>query len=259
MQDVQNRSDDRRLPIQKVGVRNVSYPIQVLDREKGHQQTVASIDLFADLPHHFKGTHMSRFIEVFHQHRQNISMPNFLVMLEEIRQALDAEEAYGTVRFPYFLTKTAPVSGQQSVMTYQCSFQGEAFRDRQRFFVGIAVPVHTLCPCSKEISQYGAHNQRGTVRLTVQMGKEFFWMEELISLVEDCASSGLYSLLKREDERWVTEHAYEHPVFVEDLVRAVTVRLEDRGGFPWFTVEAENQESIHLHDAYAFIERGRKV
>jgi GTP cyclohydrolase I len=258
MQDVQSRSDDRNLPIQKVGVRNVSYPIQVLDRERGHQQTVASIDLFADLPHHFKGTHMSRFIEVFHQHRHNISMRNFLVMLEEIRAALDAEEAYGTVRFPYFLTKRAPVSGQESVMAYECFFQGEARREGTRFFVGIAVPVHTLCPCSKEISQYGAHNQRGTVRLTVQMGKDFFWMEELIELVESCGSGGLYALLKREDERWVTEHAYENPVFVEDLVRAVTVKLEERGGFPWFTVEAENQESIHLHEAYAFIERGSK-
>jgi GTP cyclohydrolase I len=259
MLDVQSRSDDRNLPIQKVGVKNVSYPIQVLDRANGHQQTVASIDLFADLPHHFKGTHMSRFIEVFHQHRANISMPNFLVMLEEIRAALDAEEAYGSVRFPYFITKTAPVSGQASVMTYQCFFQGEACRDSQRFFVGVEVPVHTLCPCSKEISRHGAHNQRGTVRVVVQMGKDFFWLEDLVSLVETCASGGLYALLKREDERFVTEHAYENPVFVEDLVRAVTVKLEAAFTFPWFTVEAENQESIHLHEAYAFIERGQKV
>ena len=259
MQDVQSRPDSRNLPLQKVGVKNVSYPIQVLDKLNKHQQTIGTIDLFADLPHHFKGTHMSRFIEVFSRHHKNISMPNFLEMLEEIRRVLEAEEAFGTVRFPYFIEKTAPVSRQKSLLRYECSFQGEVLRQNQhRFLVGIEVPVQTLCPCSKEISRFGAHNQRSYVRVLLQMGG-FFWIEDIIALIESCASAPLFTLLKREDERWITEHAYENPVFVEDLVREVTMRIEALGNFPWFSVEAENMESIHLHEAYASIERGNKV
>lgn len=257
MQDVQNRPDERNLPLKKVGVKNVSYPIQVLDKVNKIQHSIATIDLFADLPHHFKGTHMSRFIEVFNRHHKNISMPNFLAMLEEIRTVLEAEEAFGTVRFPYFIEKSAPVSGQKSLMRYECSYQGEVLSDKKRFWVGIEVPVQTLCPCSKEISSYGAHNQRSYVRVKVQMGN-FFWIEDIIALIEDCASAPLYTLLKREDERWITEHAYDHPVFVEDLVRDVTMRIEALQNFPWFSVEAENMESIHLHEAYACIERGTK-
>lgn len=259
MQDVQNRPDGRQLPLNKVGVKNVSHPIQVLDRARKTQATIASVDLFADLPHHFKGTHMSRFIEVFARHSQNIAMPNFLEMLEEIRRALQAEEAFGTVRFPYFIEKAAPVSGQKSFLRYGCSFQGEVLRQgRRRFFVGIEVPVQTLCPCSKEISDRGAHNQRGFVRVLLQMGS-FFWIEDIIELIEGCASAPLFTLLKRDDERYITEHAYDHPVFVEDLVREVTVKIESLGNFPWFSVEAENMESIHLHEAYACIERGAKT
>ena len=256
MVDVQNRNDDRRIPLQKVGVRNVSHPITVLDRDHRTQQTVASLDLFASLPHDYKGTHMSRFIEVFQRHAEDIRMPHFLHMLDEVREHLDAEQSFGILRFPYFLEKHAPVSGQSSFMDYRCAFSGISGAQRREFFVSVGVPVTTLCPCSKEISDVGAHNQRSICTVTVEV-EEFFWMEDLIELVESHASSGLYTLLKRVDEKFVTEHAYNNPVFVEDLVRAVTAEVEQQFRFPWFSVEATNQESIHNHDAYAYVERGR--
>lgn len=256
MRDVQNSSDTRNVPLNKVGVKNVRYPITVLDKAHKVQHTTGTIDLCADLPHHFKGTHMSRFIEVFQKHHRSISMKDFLRMLQEVRQVLHAEDAFGEVRFPYYLSKKAPVSQQESFMEYRCAFSGEARQDRSKFWVSVEVPVLTLCPCSKEISDRGAHNQRGHVRVKLLMGKDFFWIEDLVALVESCASSGLYTLLKRDDEKYVTEHSYDNPVFVEDLVREVTVRLEDWGIFPWFSVEAENMESIHNHEAYAYVERG---
>lgn len=254
--DVQNRYDDRQLPIDKVGIKNLKHPIEVKDRAHKIQSTIGTVDLFADLPQHFKGTHMSRFIEVFREYSGKVDMRTFLDMLDGIRKTLDAREAYGKVSFPYFMEKPAPVSRILSHMQYLCAFEGEALPDRRRFFVDIEVPVMTLCPCSREISRHGAHNQRSFCRIKVQTGERFFWMEDLIELVESCASSDIHTLLKREDERWVTEHSYENPVFVEDLVRSVTVKIEALGLFPWFRVEAENMESIHLHEAYACIERG---
>lgn len=256
MLDVQNMNDDRRIPLQKVGIRNVSHPITVLDRDHKTQQTVADLDLYANLPHSYKGTHMSRFIEVFQKHAEDIRMPRFLDMLDDVRRHLDAERAFGIVRFPYFMEKHAPVSGQRSFLRYHCAFSGISSETQREFFVSVAVPVTTLCPCSKEISDRGAHNQRSICTVTVEV-KDFFWMEDLIEMVESHASAGLYTLLKRVDEKYVTEHAYDHPVFVEDLVRAVTAAVEERFQFPWFSVEATNQESIHNHDAYAYVERGR--
>lgn len=257
MVDVQRQNDERNIPLQKVGVRKVSYPITVLDRDRRSQSTVGTLDLYADLPHHYKGTHMSRFIEVFHRHAGDIRMPNFLHMLDEVREHLEAERAFGILRFPYFIEKHAPVSGQAGMMRYECAFSGVADSSRREFFVSVTVPVTTLCPCSKEISDRGAHNQRGLCTVTVEV-EEFFWMEDLIQLVEGSASAGLYTLLKRSDEKYVTEHAYDNPVFVEDLVRTVTVKIEESYRFPWFSVEAVNQESIHNHDAYAYVERGRQ-
>ncbi len=256
MVDVQNSEDHRNIPVQKVGVRNVSYPITVLDKDHRVQSTIATIDLYANLPHNYKGTHMSRFIEVFQEYAGDIRMPRFLHMLEEVRQRLEAERAFGRLAFPYFVEKHAPVSGLASMMRYDCSFSGVVEKEVQEFFVGITVPVTTLCPCSKEISARGAHNQRGFCTVTVEV-EEFFWMEDIIQLVESCASADLYSLLKRVDEKHVTEQAYDNPVFVEDLVRNVTAAIEEAYRFSWFSVEATNQESIHNHDAYARVERGR--
>jgi len=253
--DVQGQPDERNIALQKVGVKNLRYPITVLDKKNKTQHTTATVQLFADLPHHFKGTHMSRFIEVFQQYYQNLGMPRFLSMLDTIRESLEAEDAFADVTFPYFLEKSAPVSGQKSLMEYTCSYIGQVSRSRRDFYVGIQVPVLTLCPCSRDISERGAHNQRGIVRVRLKLGP-FFWIEDVIDLIEQSASGGLYTLLKREDEKQITEFAYDHPVFVEDLVREVCVRIERFAEFPWFSVEAENAESIHNHDAYAYLERG---
>ncbi len=258
MKDLQNSPDERNLPLNKVGVKNIRYPIKILDKAESYQHSSAEVDLYVDLPHHFKGTHMSRFIEVFHEHSDDIRMNNFHHMLEKIKSSLQADVAHGEMRFPFFMEKSAPVSGQKSIMEYNCRFIGEVNSEYRDFFVGIEVPVLTLCPCSKEISAYGAHNQRSFVRVLVQLG-DFFWIEDMIALIEGCASAPLYTLLKREDEKYITELSYDNPVFVEDLVRAVTVMLEQSYNFPWFSVEAENMESIHNHEAYAYIERGEKV
>jgi GTP cyclohydrolase I len=255
MVDVQGQPDERNIPLQKVGVKNLRYPVTVLDRSSGTQPTIATVDIFASLPHHYKGTHMSRFIEVFNDHFTNIQMPTFLDMLEEVREAVEAETAFAEVSFPYFMRKAAPVTGQTSMMSYTCKYIGSVSERDRRFYVGIEVPVQTVCPCSREIASRGAHNQRGIVRTKVKLGP-FFWIEDVIEIIEDSASSGLFTLLKREDERYVTENAYDHPVFVEDLVREVCVRLEKLDHFPWFSVEAENAESIHNHEAYAYVERG---
>ncbi len=257
MVDVQSSADDRNLPLDKVGVKNVRYPLTVLDKYSKSQHTTATVDLYANLPHHFRGTHMSRFIEVFNRHHHDLTMPRFLDMVEEVRETVDAERAFAQVSFPYFVKKSAPVSGSESMLDYHCCFMAEVTEHRRVFVAGADVPVQTLCPCSREISSRGAHNQRSVVRVRAQLG-EFFWFEDLIAEVESCASSGLYTLLKRSDEKYVTEHAYDHPVFVEDLVRAVVKSVEARFHFPWFSVEAENAESIHNHDAYAFIQRGER-
>ena len=252
MEDVQSMKDDRRIPIQKVGVKGARYPITLLDRSHGKQHTTATVNLFADLPHDFKGTHMSRFIEVFESYRSDLSMPRFLSMLEEIRKSLEARTAYADLHFPYFIEKKAPVSGQAAVMAYDCAYMGKVWEGGTEYDVSVSVPVQTVCPCSKAISDYGAHNQRGVVTLTVALGP-FFWIEDLVALVEESASSGVYTLLKREDEKFVTEKAFDNPRFVEDLVREVYRKVASLGKFPSFSVEAENFESIHNHSAYAYV------
>jgi GTP cyclohydrolase I len=253
MVDVQSEPDTRNVALAKVGVKNLEYPIRVLDKLKKYQYTTGSVDLYANLPRHFKGTHMSRFIEIFHAYRDDITMPRFLDMLERIRRELDAEAAYGCVRFPYFIEKQAPVSGLGSMMSYRCRYEGKVDHGAKRFTVGIAVPVTTVCPCSKAISERGAHNQRGIVNVELELGP-FFWIEDIIELIESCASSPVYSLLKREDEKYVTEHAYDNPKFVEDLVRDVYLGLKAQNKFPHFSVEAEDFESIHNHNVYAYAE-----
>lgn len=252
MRDIQNETDNREIPLQKVGVKGVKYPVSVLDKTKKSQTTTAIVDLFVNLPHNFKGTHMSRFIEVFHKYHEDISMQHFLDMLEEIREKLHAEQAFGTIQFPYFIEKQAPESKAAGIMEYNCSYEGEVSAQKRSFYVTIEVPVTTLCPCSKAISEYGAHNQRGKVRVKL-LYKDFFWIEDVIKMIENSASSPLYSVLKRQDEKAVTEHAYENPRFVEDVVREVYIGLK-KMNFKWFSVEAENEESIHYHNAYAYTE-----
>lgn len=259
MRDIQNEQDTREIPLQKVGVRNVKYPVTVLDKNKKFQNTTAQVNLYVNLPHNFKGTHMSRFIEVFHKYHENLTMQHFFDMLEEMRVRLDAQKAYGSIKFPYFIEKNAPVTGAAGIMQYICSYEGETEINAsatdsaiRKFYITVEVPVTTLCPCSKAISEYGAHNQRGTVRVKV-LYSDFFWIEDVISMIENCASSPLYTALKRQDEKYVTEKAYENPRFVEDVVREVYLGLK-KMGFKWFCVEAENEESIHNHNAYAYTE-----
>lgn len=263
MEDVQSRPDERRFAIDQVGVSNLRYPIVVLDRAQERQQTVASFTMSVDLPHHFKGTHMSRFIEVLNAHRGEVTMRTLPAMLAELKERLAAERARVVVRFPYFLERRAPVTGACGLMDYECTFLGELNGGAAAFQLGVRVPVTSLCPCSKEISDYGAHNQRGAVTVEVRTLPEdggsprFVWIEELVDVAEASASAPLYPLLKRPDERHVTMQAYDNPVFVEDLVRNVATRLRDDDRVAWFRVHAVNKESIHNHDAFAMIEWDR--
>lgn len=253
MKDIQSLPDTRKIQIDKVGVKDIKYPIVVLDKVNGIQHTIASINMYVDLPHQFKGTHMSRFVEVLNEYRREISIKNFFDILAEIRKKLNAKSAHMEIEYPYFIEKEAPVSKAKSLMDYRCSFSGSASDDAKDFFVGIVVPVTSVCPCSKEISIHGAHNQRSKVSVSVRF-KKFIWMEDIIRIVEDSGSSEVYSLLKRPDEKYVTEHAYENPMFVEDIVREVASRLSKDRNITWFQVGCENMESIHNHSAYAFVE-----
>jgi GTP cyclohydrolase I len=265
MHDVQSQNDDRQIPIEQVGVTGLRYPITVLDRDHERQQTVASITMSVNLPHHFKGTHMSRFIEVLDQHRGEVTMRTVPAILRELKERLEAESARVEVAFPYFLERSAPVSGMKALMDYECTFAGEANGGRDDFVLGVKVPVTSLCPCSKTISDYGAHNQRGVIEIDVRTVRKqdgslaLVWIEELIELAERCASAPVYALLKREDERFVTMQAYDHPVFVEDMVRSAAGELWADSRVAWFGIKATNQESIHNHNAFARIVRDRSV
>jgi len=235
----------------------VRYPIIVLDRAHGTQHTVATFDMYVSLPHSFKGTHMSRFIEVLNEYRGEISVNNFKQILRSIRERLDAATAHLYVEFPYFIEKLAPVSGAAGLMEYRCQIQGALSGEQLDLKVTVCVPVTTLCPCSKAISERGAHNQRGEVRIGFRF-KRLVWIEQVIEIAEGAASSAVYSILKREDEKHVTEAAFDNPVFVEDVVRNVSEQLERLDEITWFAIEVENFESIHNHSAYASIERDKR-
>ncbi len=255
MHDKQSEPDHRELRIDKVGVRGLRFPIQIRDKARAIQNTIATIGMYVDLPKEFKGTHMSRFIEVLNAHGSIVHVENIGDILHAMQKKLHAATAHLEMEFPFFLTKKAPVSGMEGVLDYTARFDATASGQEIDFVLTVKAGVTTLCPCSKAISQYGAHNQRGTVTVQIRSTKAI-WIEDLIALVESCASSELYSLLKRQDEKAVTERAYENPVFVEDLVRNVAVKLKAHPDVTWYKVEAENYESIHNHNAYACIEQG---
>jgi GTP cyclohydrolase IB len=254
IEDVQSRADTRRIPINRVGIKDVSHPVRVKDRAAGEQHTIASFNMYVNLPHDFKGTHMSRFVEILHEHEREISVGSFRAMLEEMTERLEADAGHIEMTFPFFVMKRAPVTGVESMMDYRATLIGERRDGRTETWIRVAVPVTSLCPCSKEISAYGAHNQRSQVTITVK-ALEHIWIEEIIEIAESEASSQLYGILKRADEKHVTERAYENPKFVEDLVRDVAVRLNGDDRVAAYVVEAENFESIHNHSAYARIER----
>ena len=252
MPDMQKSPDTRNIAIDKVGVKDIRYPIVVQEKSKIEQHTVARINMYVDLPHQFKGTHMSRFIEILNQYHGAISILSLDTILQEMKDRLEASCAHMELEFPYFIEKEAPASGARGLMEYQCRMVG-TLGDELDFVLGVTVPVTSLCPCSKEISARGAHNQRSAIDVQIRY-RGHVWLEDLIEWVESCGSSPVYSLLKREDEKAVTEQAYDNPMFVEDIVRAVTERLRSIEEISWFRVECENFESIHNHSAYALVE-----
>lgn len=261
MEDVQGRSDSRGIPINQAGISDLSYPIVVLHRAQERQHTIARVSMSVGLPHDFKGTHMSRFIEVLEEHRGEVTVRSLPRILRALRERLQAESAHIKLVFPYFMEKRAPVTGARGLMDYECTLIGEMVGEREDFIIGVRVPVTSLCPCSKTISDYGAHNQRTYVTIEVRgapispHASDFVWIEELVEIAETSASAPLYPLLKRPDERHVTMQAYDNPAFVEDIVREAALKLRKDARIAWLRVSAKSDESIHNHSAFAQVEQ----
>ena len=256
--DVQNSQDTRHIAIDKVGIKDIRHPVVVRDRSGGEQHTVANFNMYVSLPHNFKGTHMSRFVEILNNHEYEITVNSFKRMIEEMTELLDAESGHVEMSFPYFVNKAAPVSGVKSLMDYEVSFIGEITSGVPSVLVKVLVPVTSLCPCSKKISDRGAHNQRSHITVKVKT-RDFIWIEEIIDYVEKVASCELYGLLKRPDEKYVTEYAYDNPKFVEDIVRDVAIEFNKDDRIAGYTVESENFESIHNHSAYAMLSHDKEA
>ena len=257
MIDIQNQPDFRNIPIDKVGIKGLKYPVTVRDKTSGSQSTVAEISMYVDLPHQCKGTHMSRFVELLNVFRGQISLESLASILDDMKQTLGAQSSHIEISFPYFIEKTSPSTGSKGLMDYNCTIVGSSNSSKTTDIVlKVAVPVTSVCPCSKEISDCGAHNQRGEVLVCTRFQK-FIWIEDIVDLVEQRASCDIFSVLKRADEKFVTEKAYNNPKFVEDIARDVAKELIEDENITWFSVSAENFESIHNHSAYAYIEHTR--
>ena len=256
MPDVQGSEDTRQIPINKVGIKDIRHPVRVADRSGGEQHTIANFNMYVNLPHNFKGTHMSRFVEILNEHERELTVKSFKLMLSEMVERLEATSGHIEMSFPYFVNKAAPVSGVQSLLDYDVTFIGEIHDGKPEMMLKVLIPVTSLCPCSKNISDYGAHNQRSHVTVTART-EDFVWIEELIDIVEQEASCELYGLLKRPDEKHVTERAYDNPKFVEDIVRDIAARMNAEKRISKYIVESENFESIHNHSAYALIEQDK--
>ena len=256
MPDVQGSADTRQIAINRVGIKSIRHPVKVLDRSGGVQHTIAMFNMYVSLPHNFKGTHMSRFVEILNSHEREISVENFPAMLRDMVEKLEAHSGHIEMNFPYFINKAAPVSGVQSLMDYDVTLIGDICNGEIVSTIKVVVPVTSLCPCSKKISERGAHNQRSHVTVSVRIN-DHLWIEEVVQLVEREASCELYGLLKRPDEKFVTERAYDNPKFVEDMVRDVAARLNAEARVDAYVVESENFESIHNHSAYALIENSK--
>jgi GTP cyclohydrolase I len=256
IEDVQGRADSRQIPINKVGIKDVFHPVRVKDRSGGEQHTIANFNMYVALPHNFKGTHMSRFVELLHRNEREISVESFRDILIEMTEKLDARSGHLEMSFPYFVMKKAPVSGVESLMDYKAALIGEIHDSRSELWLKVVVAATSLCPCSKQISKYGAHNQRSHITIKARVDNHM-WLEELIDIAEQEASCEVFGILKRSDEKFVTERAYENPKFVEDIVRDIAVRCNNEPRIRAYVVEAENFESIHNHSAYALIERNK--
>lgn len=257
MHDVQAEDDGRNIRIDRVGVRRVKFPLNVVARGGGLRPTVAEVDLAVELPQKWRGTHMSRLVEVMTSYRERLWLDTMGDLLDDLRSRLDARASFARVEFPFFIDKAAPVTGAVGPLAYRCALGGESVEGRVDLTLEVVVPVTTLCPCSQAMADRGAHNQRGAIKTVVRFHGPLF-IEDLVELVEACGSCGVYSVLKRPDEKWVTEHAYARPRFVEDVVRDVAVALGERPDVTWFAIEAESHESIHDHDAYAFVKRDKR-
>lgn len=262
MADVQSSSDSRNVAIDKVGVKHITYPITLHSPVTGGQQhTVAKVNMYVGLPHHQKGTHMSRFLEVLNEHHDELRSDQIMAVCHDMRRRLEAEEAHLELRFPYFIHKQAPVTGAEGMLDIEVTFaataNGQSIHDD--FVLGVKVPATSLCPCSREIADYGAHNQRCELEVQVRFAKDqSMWIEELFELIEQAASAPVFAVLKRPDEKWITEQAYDNPKFVEDIVRDLALALDAEDRVAWYRVNSENFESIHNHNAYAQIERDKR-
>jgi GTP cyclohydrolase I len=254
--DVQSTPDTRHIAIDRVGIKAIRHPVKVADKNGGVQHTVAVFNMYVNLPHNFKGTHMSRFVEILNSHEREISVESFENILREMVKKLGTDAGHIEMTFPYFINKSAPVSGVRSLMDYEVTFIGEIKNGNYEFTMKVIVPVASLCPCSKKIADYGAHNQRSHMSISVRTNS-FVWIEDVVRIAEDKASCELYGLLKRPDEKYVTEKAYDNPKFVEDLVRDVAIELNKDARIDAYMVESENFESIHNHSAYALIEQNK--
>lgn len=256
--DVQSTPDTRHIAIDRVGIKAIRHPVKVADKDGGVQHTVAVFNMYVDLPHDFKGTHMSRFVEILNSHEREISVESFESILWAMVKKLGSESGHIEITFPYFINKSAPVSGVKSLLDYEVTFIGEIKKGHYQFTMKVVVPVTSLCPCSKKISDYGAHNQRSHISISVRTNC-FVWIEDVARMAEEHASCELYGLLKRPDEKYVTEKAYDNPKFVEDMVRDVAAALNSDSRIDAYVVESENFESIHNHSAYALIERDKML
>lgn len=256
--DVQNSADLRQIAINRVGIKGIRHPVKVKDKSVGVQHTIATFNMYVHLPHNFKGTHMSRFVEILNRHEREISVESYESILREMVVLLEAESGYIEMSFPYFVNKIAPISGVQSLLDYDVTLIGEMKDGKASVTMKVLVPVTSLCPCSKKISERGAHNQRSHVTITLRTNS-FVWIEDVVRIAEEQASCELYGLLKRPDEKYVTERAYDNPKFVEDMVRDVAAVLNADTRIDAYVVESENFESIHNHSAYALIERDKTI
>ncbi len=256
LEDVHLQGSDRRIALNLVGISDIQYPVIIKDRGSYTQNTVAKLSLGVDLPEEMKGAHMSRFVEILGDYRGEIGIMELPKMLNVVREKLDADHAQIQITFPYFMERTAPVSGAKALMDYECSFSGEMDQFGSEFVIGVRVPVASLCPCSKAISDYGAHNQRGYVNIEVKTVhlEDQIWLADLIEVAESSASAPVYPVLKRPDERYVTMQAYENPAFVEDIVREAAWQLSQDGRVLWFRVKTVNHESIHNHNVFGSVE-----
>ena len=257
MPDIQSEPDRRRVAIDKVGVKEIKLPVTLATPSGGEVETVADINMYVSLPADRKGTHMSRFLEVIGDYRSGMQPTRIVELCQHLRRTLDAADAHVEMSFPYFITKRAPVTELPGVMDYRCRFIGTSTPTCDDVILSVSAPATSLCPCSKEISEYGAHNQRCLITADVRT-TETVWIEDLVSAIESAASCPVYSVIKRPDEKLVTEQAFENPKFVEDIVRDLALILDEDSRMTWFHVRSENFESIHSHNAYAEITRDKR-